>query len=196
MAEGFEKMNLILASGSPRRKELLQSLGHPFVVDVPHCAEVFDLCLGLDEALEQVALTKAQAAAAAHPEDVILAADTIVVLDGQILGKPKNAKHAKDMLESLSGRDHEVKTGVALIAPWAWVTFVETTKVHFRNLSKADIEAYVASGACMDKAGAYGIQECDFVQAISGPYDNVVGLPMDKVRTALKDLMAEADNAQ
>lgn len=178
-------MKLILASQSPRRKELLEKEGIPFEVHPSNIEEVFDDRLELDEALIKVAEGKAKDVQDLYPECVILSADTIVVSDGKILGKPKNIDQAREILHSLSGREHMVKTGVCLLGPYRKESFVETTSVHFRNLSDWEIENYIKKGTCLDKAGAYGIQECDFVDWIDGDFDNVVGLPVKKVKELL-----------
>ncbi len=178
-------MKILLASQSPRRKELLEKEGYSFIVHPAKNEEVFDLKLPIDEALEKVAFHKAEEVADLYPEYIVLAADTIVVYENQILGKPANEKDAFACLERLSGNTHYVKTGVCFLYEGKKYSFVETTEVHFRDLSDMEILNYVKSGKCMDKAGSYGIQECDFVEWIDGSYSNVVGLPMEKVKTFL-----------
>lgn len=184
-------MKLILASQSPRRKELLQGLGYLFDVIPSHSAETFDPSLPLDQALEKVALHKAEDVFESHPDDVVLAADTIVVLDGQILGKPGSREEAVKMLKSLSGRTHEVKTGLALLSPSHRYSGVETTEVVFRELSDQEIEDYVSKGTYLDKAGSYGIQETDFVDHYRGSYSNVVGLPLTTTDILLKETLKD-----
>lgn len=174
-------MKLILASQSPRRKELLENEGYLFEIHPAIDEEVFDSSLSIDEALEKVAVHKAREVADLYTECLTLAADTIVVDDQKILGKPVDEKEAISTLRSLSGRTHFVKTGVCFIHENKTYSFVDTTEVHFRNLSDLEILTYVKSGRCMDKAGSYGIQECDFVEWIDGSYSNVMGLPMEKV---------------
>lgn len=179
---------LILASASPRRRELLSRLGRPFTVVIPGVEEQpWPREKPASYALRNAA-EKARAVAARHPDATILAADTIVVLDDHILEKPVDAEHAAAMLRRLSGRAHEVITGVCLWQPGGG-GFRERadavrTAVRFRALSDAEIAAYVATGEPMDKAGAYAIQggAARFVAGYDGPYDNVVGLPLDPVR--------------
>lgn len=189
-------MQLILASASPRRRELLGSLGRPFTVVVS----------GLEEqpwprekpasyALRNAA-EKARAVAERHPASVILAADTIVVLDDHILEKPADAAHAAEMLHRLSGRAHEVITGVCVWRPvdggFREAADAVRTRVTFRALDDAEIAAYVATGEPMDKAGAYAIQggAAGFVASYDGPHDNVVGLPVTTVRRLLQAVCA------
>lgn len=172
---------LILASQSPRRKEILHRFLSDFSVIPSHAEEVFDESLPLDEALMKVAMAKAEEVSAAHPGRPVLAADTIVCDGDRILGKPKDRQEAFETLRSLSGRKHEVKTGVVLLYPDAQglqtLKTVETTGVLFRPLTDQEIEAYVRTGTCLDKAGSYGIQDVDFASALEGSYTNVVGLP-------------------
>lgn len=186
-------MKLILASQSPRRKELLEGLGYVFDVIPSNSAETFDSSLPLDEALEKVALHKAEDVFEKHPEDLVLAADTIVVLDGKILGKPKNKEETSKMLHALSGRTHEVKTGLSLVCKSHRYSGVETTQVVFRPLSDQEIEDYVSKGTCLDKAGSYGIQETDFVDHYKGSYSNVVGLPLATTDILLKETLKDPE---
>lgn len=183
-------MDLILASASPRRRELLTQIGVSFVVEVSDVEEVIDAALLPHALVASLALQKAQAVAKNHTEGIVLGADTIVVADGNILGKPQDAAQAKAMLQSLSGRWHQVMTAVALVDARddqkVW-TSVESTNVKFRNLTQEDIAAYVATGESMDKAGAYGIQGYGalLVERIEGCYNNVVGLPLQQVARGL-----------
>ncbi len=171
-------MKLILASQSPRRKELLSTLVSDFEVIPSQSDETFGKG-DIDQALLNVARAKAQEVFDRHPNDVVLGADTIVVDRGKILGKPKSKQEAFEVLKSLSGREHEVKTGVVLLSKNGIQQEVSTTLVHFRDLSDQEIEAYVQSGKPMDKAGSYGIQETDFVDALEGSRSNVIGLPLE-----------------
>lgn len=148
-------------------KTALSSLGYEFIVDPSALNEIFDKNLPLDEALEQVALDKAEEVAGRHPEDVVLAADTIVLIDGKILGKPEDTDAAIEMLKSLSDHMHQVKTGIAIIYKDYKQTKVVTSDVHFRKLSIEEIEQYAASGSPLDKAGGYGIQEVDFAKELT-----------------------------
>jgi septum formation protein len=175
---------LILASASPRRRELLATLGLGFCVIVP---EIDETPLP-DETprthAERLATEKAHAVAG---KGIIVAADTIVVREGRILGKPADAAHAHEMLHSLSGCTHEVVTGVCVKDGNRSVVFSVGTEVVFRTLETAEIEAYVATGEPMDKAGAYAIQggAAHMVRAINGSYTNVVGLPLCELYEAL-----------
>jgi len=178
-------MQLILASTSPRRKELLQQIGVPFTqlsIDINE-----DVCV--DEEPEQYVLRLAKEKAAAGFEllsvaikasHVVLAADTTVVCDGKILAKPESLKHSKEILRQLSGREHIVMSAIGLHSRDQIQQKIVTTKVTFRALSDAEIEAYWHSGEPQDKAGSYGIQGLGavFVEKIEGSYSNVVGLPL------------------
>lgn len=186
-------MKLILASRSPRRKQLLSSLGYEFIVDPSASNEIFDKNLPLDEALEQVALDKAEEVAGRHPEDVVLAADTIVLIDGKILGKPEDTDAAIEMLKSLSDHMHQVKTGIAIIYKDYKLTKVVTSDVHFRKLSIEEIEQYAASGSPLDKAGGYGIQEVDFAKRVDGSFSNVIGLPLHITARMLQDIQNDPE---
>lgn len=177
---------IILASQSPRRKELLgQLLGPTTFQCIPSQSEETFLPGDLDEALLNVAKAKGLEVYAKHPEALVLSADTIVVDGETILGKPKSKQEAFETLKRLSNRDHLVKTGLILLGSQSPKQMVVTTKVHFRFLSDEEIEAYIQEGTCLDKAGSYGIQDTDFVQSLDGSYSNVVGLPLYEVATWL-----------
>ncbi|MCI8513272.1 MAG: septum formation inhibitor Maf [Lachnospiraceae bacterium] len=185
-------MRLILASKSPRRRELLAQIGLPFVVRESCLTEEIKEEKP-EEIVKSLAFQKAEAVAEREEEEaVILGADTVVVLDGEILGKPKDAEDAFRMLQALQGREHTVCTGVALLrrtaGEWERVLFAEKTKVFVRPMSGEEIRAYIATGEPMDKAGAYGIQGrfAVFVEKIDGDYANVVGLPVSRVYQVLK----------
>ncbi len=175
-------MKLILASQSPRRKALLEQMGFQDFETIPaQGKEEADLTLPPEEYVERLALHKAREVAANQGEDaVVIGADTIVVLDGHILGKPKNAAEALQMLTALSGRKHLVHTGVAVVCGDEVELRHETTKVTFCTLTQREMLAYIATGEPMDKAGAYGIQGRGalFIDKIEGDYYNVVGLPI------------------
>lgn len=179
---------IVLASKSPRRKEILKDLGYDFIVCSAKKDEVFDLSLGLDEALKKVAESKAKEVREFYSDSIIISADTIVCLNQKILGKPKSKEDALKTLNALSNRRHQVKTGVCVIYKKQTFLHVETTDVYFKKLTEQDIISYVNSGKCMDKAGSYGIQECDFVDHIEGDYTNVVGLPKYVVESIMKDV--------
>ena len=182
-------MQLILASQSPRRKELLGLFHIPFTVRVADIDEAMDASKAPAEEVARVSFAKAMAVP--HGEDdVVIAADTIVVLGNQVLGKPKDAAHAQAMLRSLSGRDHQVMTGVTVLKGDNYLTHTEITDIHFRHLSDAEIRNYVASGEPMDKAGAYGIQggAALFADGMCGDYYNVMGLPVCRLFLMLKSI--------
>ena len=177
---------IILASNSPRRRELLAGLGLDFTVKV---------ISGIDESWphdlkgEDIPLYISREKAAPYrklmgPKDLVITADTIVYVDGQVLGKPHDKADARRMLQLISGRWHEVITGVTLMTARGERSFAVTTRVKFCNLTESEIESYVESGQPMDKAGAYGIQEWIGyvgVEAIEGSYFNVVGLPVQRL---------------
>jgi MAF protein len=187
------KSPIILASASPRRQELLRQIGIEFRVVPSHISEDFDSGLSPGDIVRTLAERKVDAVAQTQPEALIIAADTIVVLDGEILGKPDSARHAVRMLERLSGRTHQVVTGVALkcIDRKVYEALDVTTDVTFGTLPKELIEKYVATGEPMDKAGAYGVQGIGamFVKSIQGSYSNVVGLPLFEVVSVLRKIV-------
>lgn len=174
---------VILASESPRRRELLSSLGVNYTTCASGVEEVFDHELSIEEALMQVAQAKAEAVLKQKENDIIIGADTIVVIDGEILGKPKDNEEAKAMLKKLSGRTHCVLTGVSILYQGHVENFYEETKVTFYELEESLIDEYIATKECRDKAGAYGIQGKGsiLVKKIEGDYYNVVGLPLAKL---------------
>ena len=185
-------MQLILASQSPRRKELLGLFHIPFAVQVADIDEAMDP--GQDPAQEVARVSKLKAMAVGRePEDVVIAADTIVVLGGQILGKPTDEAHARAMLTALSGRDHQVMTGVTVLKGNTCLTHTEVTDIHFRPLSQKEIAGYVATGEPMDKAGAYGIQggAALFADKLQGDYYNVMGLPVCRLFLMLRAVAPE-----
>ena len=187
-------MNIILASGSPRRKELMTLAELKFEIIPADCEEVIDT----DSAREAVqslahqkALWIAEKEKESHPADtLVIGADTVVALDDVILGKPADKEDAFRMLKTLSGREHEVYTGVSIISLDKSVdeTFVACTKVKFYPLTDKEIEDYIATGEPLDKAGAYGIQGKGglLVEGISGDYNNVVGLPISELLRKIK----------
>ena len=183
-------MNWILASGSPRRRELLEMLGVPDLTIRPAKGpERATPGAGPEQTVRELSLHKAQEVAqTCAPEDIIIAADTIVYLDGAILGKPRDHDDAVRMLTALSGREHIVYTGVAVLRGGELRQAAERTAVRFRPLTSGEIERYIATGEPMDKAGAYGIQGLGarFVKGIRGDYNNVVGLPVGRLYQELK----------
>ncbi|WP_300714724.1 Maf family protein [uncultured Acetatifactor sp.] len=195
-------MKIVLASASPRRRELLEQIGLPFEVrvsDVEEKAAVLDP----GQLVEELSRQKAEAVLAALEEaaedTIVIGADTVVAMEGHILGKPADSEDAAGMLEGLSGKSHEVYTGVTLLyRPAAGEsggseicrkTFYERTKVSFYSLTKKEISDYVSSGECLDKAGAYGIQGvfARYVRGIEGDYNNVVGLPVGRLYQEAKE---------
>ena len=180
-------MNLILASQSPRRKELLGLLGHPFIIRVADIDETMDPGKLPADEVARVSAKKALAVAR-EPEDIVVAADTIVVCGDQVLGKPKNEEDAFRMLRLLSGRDHQVMTGMTVCRGEESVTVTEITDIHFRDLSDGEIRHYIATGEPMDKAGAYGIQggAALFATGLKGDYYNVMGLPVCALTNLLR----------
>ena len=182
-------MSLILASASPRRKELLGLFHIPFEIRVADIDETMDPA---QKPFDEVArVSGLKAAATPHASgDVVVAADTIVVCEGRILGKPHNEAEARAMLRLLSGRDHQVMTGVTVIRDDMVRSFTEVTDIHFRELSDKEIRAYVATGEPMDKAGAYGIQggAALFCTRMVGDYYNVMGLPVCHLGQVLREM--------
>lgn len=183
---------IVLASGSPRRRELLGQMGiTEFEVLPAKSEETAPDGLTPAELVQHLALQKAQEVAALRPNALVIGADTVVVLDGTVLGKPKNEADAERMLSALSGRSHEVYTGLAVVNGGRIYRHAECTKVEFRPLTENEIAGYIATGEPMDKAGAYGIQgrACVFIRGIQGDYYNVVGLPV----CALQGLLEQAE---
>ena len=170
----------ILASGSPRRKELLSLIIPEYEVLVSGCEEFVPEGTPAEKVPAILAEQKALAVAKLRPEDTVIGSDTVVVLGGEIFGKPKDETHAHSMLRSLSGKKHFVYTGVAVAEKGSVRSFVQKTEVEFYELSDETIEKYIATGEPMDKAGAYGIQGKGsvLVKGITGDYFNVMGLPV------------------
>ena len=189
-------MNLILASASPRRQELLKHFGIPFTVRVADIDETMDPAQSPIDEVARVSRCKALAIPRTD-DDAIIAADTIVVCEGRVLGKPHSEAEAAEMLRLLSGRDHQVMTGCTILAKDTCRSFTEVTDLHFRPLTDAEIARYVASGEPMDKAGAYGIQggAALFCQRMAGDYYIVMGLPVcrlwEELCKTLPEIMEE-----
>ncbi len=179
-------MQLILASASPRRKALLSLLGIPFTVRAADIDETMDPEKPPFDEVARVSRSKALAVSRGE-EDIVIAADTIVVCQGKVLGKPHSEKEAASMLRLLSGRDHQVMTGCTILYGDRVETFTEVTSLHFRSLSEKEIQKYVQSGEPMDKAGAYGIQggAALFCEKLEGDYYNVMGLPVCRLYETL-----------
>ena len=182
-------MKIILASASPRRRELLGFITENFTVCVSDAEEITDPSLSPEETVRALAALKGEAVLAEHPDDVIISADTIVVLDDKILGKPHSRDEAFCMLSSLSGRVHTVFTGVCVIYGDKKLCFAERTDVTFCDLSEDDINAYIETGEPFDKAGGYGIQGRGsvMISSITGDYYNVMGLPVARLNRLLRD---------
>jgi septum formation protein len=179
---------LILASGSPRRKQLLTRVSFSFDTVVSHADETVHPNHTPAEAVEFLARKKAAQVARRYPGTVVLGADTVVSIDGTILGKPADRNEAKKMLELLSGRTHEVFTGVAILSAERKSIFHTAASVSFWDLSEEEIASYIASGEPMDKAGGYGIQGLGsaLVKEIQGDFYTIVGLPVSRTVRALR----------
>ena len=177
----------ILASASPRRRELLSMVVSDFTVCVADCDETCPAHVPVFERPQFLSELKARSVAENHKEDTIIAADTAVFLGNKMLGKPKDEKEAREMLLSFSGQKHRVITGCTIIKGDKAVSFSVFTDVEFYALSENDIDEYIASGDCYDKAGAYGIQSKGYflVKGIEGDYFNVVGLPIAELKKHL-----------
>jgi len=182
---------LVLASSSPRRRDVLGRLGLAFeVVGPPEDAEPPWDGVELPEAFaREAAAAKARAVAGERPEAVVVGADTVVVISGELLGKPSDPAAARRMLARLSGRDHVVHTGVAIVGPGGHAAGVESTTVTFRSVTDDEIERYVGTGEPLDKAGAYGIQGLGaaLVQGVRGCYFNVMGFPVARFQALLRE---------
>lgn len=193
MLDNLKKFKIVLASNSPRRKELLTGLGVEYVVrTLPDIDESYPSSLSGEAIPEYIAREKAAAyQSIIQPDELLITADTIVWLDGKVLGKPQDREEAMEMLRLLSGNSHQVFTGVCL-STCAWQkSFTATTEVKFSVLTEEEIAFYVDRFAPLDKAGAYGVQEwIGFigVEAISGSYYNVMGLPVQKLYKELVKL--------
>ena len=185
-------MNLILASASPRRKELLSLFGVPFLIRAADIDETMDPKGSPFDEVGRVSRLKALATQR-EQADVVVAADTIVVCDGQVLGKPRDEEDAFRMLSLLSGRDHQVMTGMTVIRDDREVFCTEVTDIHFKDLTPAVIRRYIATGEPMDKAGSYGIQggAALFAEKMVGDYYNVMGLPVCRLYTILHEIAPE-----
>lgn len=185
-------MHLILASQSPRRRELMGLFRRPFIVRVADVDETMDPHRPPFDEVARVGRAKAEAVPR-DQDDIVVAADTIVVCAGRTLGKPRTKQEAFEMLSFLSGREHQVMTGMTVLRGETVLTCTEVTDIHFRPLSSKEIEIYIATGEPMDKAGAYGIQggAALFVERIVGDYYNVMGLPVCRLHEILTQLAPE-----
>lgn len=186
---------IILASGSPRRRELLELADVPFIVQTADVDETIPEGISPEEAVQLLAVKKARAVPAEN--QLVLAADTVVALNGKIFGKPHDREEAKAMLRTLSGKTHQVHTGVCIRKGDREEVFCETAQVTFYPLAEEEISRYVDSGEPMDKAGAYGIQGkgAVLVRRIEGDYYTIVGLPIARVVRALEKAEEEASDS-
>lgn len=185
-------MSIILASQSPRRRELLGLFRVPFAVKVADIDETMDAEKSPYDEVARVSRCKALAVDR-NGDDIVIAADTIVVCQGKVLGKPHSEEEAKQMLRLLSGRDHQVMTGMTVVRGEICRSITEVTDIHFRPLSEREIAAYVATGEPMDKAGSYGIQggAALFAEKMVGDYYNVMGLPVCRLWQMLHEIAPE-----
>lgn len=184
----MELNNIILASASPRRQELLKHITDDFTVKVSSVEEIVPNEICADETPEFLAMLKAKDVAQSFPESLVIGADTCVLADGKILGKPKDKNDAYNMLSLLSGKTHTVITGCALVAGDKSISFSVSTDVEFYSLTEEEINDYINTSEPFDKAGAYGIQGKGslLVKGINGDYFNVVGLPVAKLSRVIK----------
>jgi septum formation protein len=182
---------IILASASPRRKELLEKIGLKFEVDASGCDEEINAGLDPQEIVRQLSIKKAKSVAARHKNAIVIAADTIGVMGDKILGKPHTENEACKMLQVISGKSHLVITGFSILdtATNKIVTGIANTRVYIKKLTGQEIDAYVKTGEPLDKAGAYAIQGMGavIVEKIEGDYYNVMGLPLHALTEALKE---------
>lgn len=183
--------SIILASKSPRRQQLLFDTGLPFTVECSQCEEYIDTQIPIAKAIEQIAYKKAETVLNKHRDAIVIGADTMVCIQDVIMGKPKNTEEAMAMLMQLSGKTHQVITGVAIVTEHLNIIFHETTYVTFYDLENTLLHSYIASNEPYDKAGAYGIQGRGklLVKEIRGDYYNVVGLPIARVYRNLLNIL-------
>ncbi|MBQ7218289.1 MAG: septum formation inhibitor Maf [Ruminococcus sp.] len=187
--------SIILASKSPRRQELIRTITDDVEVRVSDVEEILPEAISPEDAPVYLASIKARAVARDFPDRVVVGADTVVILDGQVLGKPKDREDAVRMLRALSGKTHTVVTGCSIICGEREVSFGDSTRVEFYPLSDREIDEYIATGEPFDKAGAYGIQGRGslFVKGIEGDFFNVMGLPVARLNRELKAFLETDD---
>ncbi|MCR5185335.1 MAG: Maf family protein [Bacilli bacterium] len=181
---------IILASQSPRRQRLMHEITHKFLVEVSHIDESSSLDLSPIEAVKDIAKRKGFDISKNHPNDIVISADTIVVIDNKIIGKPIDEEDAKRILNLLSDRTHIVYTAFCLIKGDKLYEEVVASEVTFNKLDEKTILEYIASGSPMDKAGAYGYQDNEdykIVKSVKGSVSNVIGFPLEEIKKALKD---------
>lgn len=186
------RSKVVLASASPRRRELLKKVIKEYESISPVSDEK-SLSDVPSEIVKELAEHKAKEIAEDCEGALIIGADTIVVIDGKILGKPHSREQAVEMLSKLSGNTHYVYTGVCVLKGEKSCSFAELSKVEFYELSQDRIEKYIATGSPFDKAGGYGIQDSGFVKMITGSFDNVMGLPTEALRKCLYDMLTEKE---
>lgn len=186
---------IILASQSPRRRELIKLISEDVEAVPSGEDEILPDGIAVSDVSRYLALMKARSVSKSYPDDIVIGSDTIVVCDNEILSKPCNEADAERMLQKLSSRAHRVMTGCAIVCGKAERSFVETVEVEFYPLSQEDILGYIATGEPMDKAGAYGIQGRGalFVKGIRGDYYSVVGLPVARLKRELQDFIQTLD---
>lgn len=187
---------LILASGSPRRKEILSLLNIPFEIHSADIDETIDNKKTIKEEIQRLSYEKAAAVFSSYPEDIVIGSDTVVILDDQILGKPQTHDQAYQMLKSLSGRSHEVLTAITILSKEKQETFSSVSKVYFCKMTEKELHFYADSEEPMDKAGAYAIQGIGgrFIEKIEGDYNTIVGLPLHLLYKHLKNYSAFQQN--
>lgn len=186
-------MRLILASSSPRRKEILTKFGYKFEIDVPDINEAMSPDKTPYQNVMDVSMKKAQAVASKHPDEAVLACDTVVCLDGVIYGKPHSYQEAFHMIKKFSNREHEVVSGVSIIAKGNRVSFYTASRVKFKALSDAEIEEYVSTKEPYDKAGGYAIQGDGrrLIDGYTGSLYNIIGLPIEDLKKYLDEILGE-----
>lgn len=184
-------MKIILASGSPRRRELMHYITDNFEVCTSNAEEILPEDIDPYKAPEFLSAQKAMAVAAEHTDDIVIGCDTVVILDGKIMGKPKSADDAYNMLSSLANRKHDVITGCTIILEGKKYSFSEKTGVIFYDISDNEIKEYISTGEPFDKAGGYGIQgkAALFIKGIEGDYYNVMGLPIASLSRKLNSII-------
>ena len=184
-------MEYVLASSSPRRKELMKEISEVFSIDVSNVDETVDESLSPVDAVKTIALRKGEAVKVRHPNEVVISADTIVVIDNMIIGKPVDEKDAIRILKLLSGRTHVVYTAYCIFYKDRFIEEVVESSVTFNKLSDELIKEYVASKSPLDKAGAYGVQDNEnfnIIKEIKGSLTNVIGFPIEDIKASLNSL--------
>jgi septum formation protein len=191
--------NIILASSSPRRLELLSRTGIKFGVDPGDYEEVHDPSLNAEQLVRKLSFEKAQNVAGKHIDAIVIGADTVISLEGEVFGKPHTPEKARKTLHALSGRYHDVLTGITIMTSdnWNMRADIERTRVYFRALTGEEIDAYIATGEPLQKAGAYAIQggARKFVERFEGDYSNILGFPLTLLRRMLREFEVELPEA-